>query len=229
MSAFVFEAFITHLNNLNTGTRGIPHQMVDLESHRATRGTSLRNRTHQVQHSLSNSCFVEDLAPDSQMEEFWCMSLWITRSWFCFEIFFILCLVLVAVQTTWCCTGWQLIVSSFSTMYPRNANSWTYLIQFHLHGRIAYGWVVCFVIHQNVAYALLEEYNLTGVNVCQGLPPPQDAVLKEIEEGGYFLEVQETDGPLIENRCLYMTTRESWGFITIIIHLMKMSKTKCRH
>ena len=68
--------------------------------------------------------------------------------------------------------------------------------------------MVCFVIQQNVAYALLEEYNLTGINVSQGVPPPQDAVLKEIEEGGHFLEVQETDSPLIENGCLYVKTRE---------------------
>ena len=117
-------------------------------------------------------------------------------------------------------------VTFHSTMYPRKANSCSYLIQFHLHGRIAYGKVVCFVIHRNVAHALLEEYKLTGVNVCQGLPPPQDAVLKEIVQrnliGGHFLEVQETNSLLIvnceaiENRCLYVKTREGRGFITIL-------------
>ena len=48
-----------------------------------------------------------------------------------------------------------------------------------LHRLVTYGRIVCYILHQNVAYALLMKYNLTGVNVYQELPLPED-LLREI-------------------------------------------------
>ena len=102
-------------------------------------------------------------------------------------------------------------VTFHSTMYPRRGNSCSYLIECHSHGRVVFGKVVCYISCENIAYALLLKYNI-GLNVCQGLPLPQDVVLWEIVRrtflGQDFMEVQETNIPMIVNcnaivnRCL---------------------------
>ena len=69
-----------------------------------------------------------------------------------------------------------------STMYARKGNSWSYIIQFVSHGRPSFGKVVCYILYDGVAYALLEKYDLTGVNICQDLNSPQDIVLNEIAQ-----------------------------------------------
>ena len=87
-------------------------------------------------------------------------------------------------------------VTFHSTMCPRKWNSCSYLVQFCAHVRKCYGRVVCYILFQNVACALITEYGLNGLNVFQDLPPPQDVVLKEIVHrnliGQHFLQVQVT-------------------------------------
>ena len=111
-------------------------------------------------------------------------------------------------------------------MYPRKGNSCSYLVEFNSNGMTVYGKVVCYIVRENVAYALLEEHKKTGRNVCQDLPLPEDPVLKDIVErnliGEHYLEVEE-DGELlivschqIVNRCLFVKTREARGFITVL-------------
>ena len=97
-----------------------------------------------------------------------------------------------------------------------------------MHGEEAFGKVVCYICHQNVAYALLLKYNLTGLNVCQELSAPQDAVLREILRrnlpGEHFVEVQETDIPVIVNcnsivnRCLNVHGKDETVFFDLAGH-----------
>lgn len=111
-------------------------------------------------------------------------------------------------------------------MYPRKGNSCSYLVEFNSNGMTAFGKVVCYVVHENVAYALIEEWKKTDRNVCQDLPFPQDPVLKGIVErnliGEHYVEVKEESEPLvvschqIVNRCLYVKTGEARGFITAL-------------
>ena len=60
---------------------------------------------------------------------------------------------------------------------------------------------MCYISYENIAYALLLKYNIKCLNVCQGLPLPQDVVLQEIVRrtflGQDFMEVQETNIPMI--------------------------------
>ena len=227
ISAFVFEAFIAHLKNLYSGTRGIPKQMVEklgisqcykhhvrenckdtpnaakfaqglLRQDQKTRMTDGGVRLYEPMHykRLVNYQNVLHASFGSGPDESHLVSYRMTKDHVTFH----------------------------STMYPRKGNSCSYLIQFRLHSRIAYGKVVCYIFHQNIAYALLLKYNVTGVDVCQGLSPPQDAVLKEIVHkrliGQHFAEVQDTERPLIiscnviVNRCLYVQGKDGKGFMT---------------
>ena len=229
MSAFVFEAFIAHLKNLNTGTRGIPQQMVEKLGVTQTYKGYV---SQKCEDTPSAARFVRQLLhgkPHTRLTDGGILMHEPMHYKKLVRFQNILHTGFGTGSNTDHLVSYRMTkdhVTFHSTMYPGKANSCSCLIQFHLHGRIAYGKVVCFIIHQNVAYALFEECNLTGVNVCQGLPPPQDAVLKEIVQrnliGGHFLEVQETDSPLIvnyeaiESRCLYVKTREGRGFITIL-------------
>ena len=99
-------------------------------------------------------------------------------------------------------------VTFHSTMYPRRGNSCSYLIECHSHGRVVFGKVVCYISYENIAYALLLKYNI-GLNVCQGLPLPQDVVLQEIVRrtflGQDFMEVQETNIPMINCNAIVNT------------------------
>ena len=109
-------------------------------------------------------------------------------------------------------------------MYPRKGNSCSYLVQFCAHGRKCYGRVVCYILFLNVA--LITEYGLTGLNICQDLPLPQDVVLKEIVHrnliGQHFLQVQEIESLLLVkcadviNRCLHVQGEDGKGFITFL-------------
>ena len=100
-----------------------------------------------------------------------------------------------------------------STMYPRKGHSCSYLVEFNSNWMTVYGKVVCFIVRENVAYALLEKRKKTGRNVCQDLPLPQDPVLKDIVErnviGDHYLEVEEDGELLIVSwlatwRCVYV-------------------------
>ena len=83
---------------------------------------------------------------------------------------------------------------------------------------------MCYIFRQKIAYALLLKYNVTGVDVCQALSPPQDAVLKEIVQKRlmeqHFAKVQDTERALIIscnvilNRCLYVQGKDGKRFIT---------------
>lgn len=85
---------------------------------------------------------------------------------------------------------------------------------------------MCYISYENITYALLLKYNI-GLNVCQGLPLPQDVVLQEIVRrtflGQDFMEVQETNIPTIVNcnaivnRCLEVEGRKDGKiFITVL-------------
>ena len=99
-------------------------------------------------------------------------------------------------------------------MYPRKGNLCSYLVQFCAHGRKCYCRVVCYILFKNFAYALITEYGLSGLIVCQDLPPPQDVLLKEIVHqniiGQHFLYIKESESLLLVkcgdviNRCLYV-------------------------
>ena len=71
------------------------------------------------------------------------------------------------------------------------------------------------------------KYNIIGLNVCQGLPLPQDVVLREIVRRNFlgqdFMEVQETNIPMIVNchaivnRCLKVEGRRDGKiFMTVL-------------
>ena len=92
---------------------------------------------------------------------------------------------------------------------------------------MVFGKVVCYISYQNIAYALLVKYNIIGLNVCQGLPLPQDVVLREIVRRNFlgqdFMEVQETNIPMIVNchaivnRCLKVEGRRDGKiFMTVL-------------
>ena len=67
---------------------------------------------------------------------------------------------------------------------------------------------MCYISYENIAYVLLLKYNI-GLNVCQGLPLPQDVVLQEIVRrtflGQDFMEVQETNIPMINCNAIVNT------------------------
>ena len=93
-------------------------------------------------------------------------------------------------------------VTFHSTMYPRRGSSCSYLIE------CMEGWSLaklCYISYQNIAYSLPLKYNIIGLNVCQGLPLLQDVVLPEIVKRNFlgqdFMEVQETNIPMIVNCC----------------------------
>ena len=90
---------------------------------------------------------------------------------------------------------------------------------------MGFGKVVCYISYENIAYALLLKYNI-GLNVCQGLPLPQDVVLQEIVRrtflGQDFMEVQETNIPMINcnaivNKCLEVEGHKDGKiFVTVL-------------
>ena len=106
-----------------------------------------------------------------------------------------------------------------STMYSRKGNSYSYIVNLRLNESDVYAKVVCYILYQNICST-----TLTGGNVCDGLPPPQDVVLQETVRkklvGQHFFEAQETERPLIVNcgsimnRCLYVKSSGRRGFIT---------------
>ena len=98
-------------------------------------------------------------------------------------------------------------------------------LECHSHERVGFGKVVCYISYENIAYALLLKYNI-GLNVCQGLPLPQDVVLQEIVRrtflGQDFMEVQETNIPMINcnaivNKCLEVEGHKDGKiFVTVL-------------
>ena len=228
-SAFVFEGFIAHLKNLFTGTRGLPKQIV---KKLGVTQTYKRHVLKKCENTENAAKFAKELLYGNPQTR--CMDGGILLH----EPFHYKKLSkfqntidsafhvepnsqhLVSYRMT------KHHVTFHSTMYPRKGNSCSYLVEFNSNGSTAYGKVVCYVVHENVAYALIEEWKKTGRNVCQDLPFPQDPVLKGIVErnliGEHYLEVKEDSEPLvvscheIVNRCLYVKTGEARGFITAL-------------
>jgi hypothetical protein len=226
-SAFVFESFIAHLKNLYSGTRGIPKQMVKklgicqsykgYVSEKCKEDPSAAWLAQRLLNEKSNTrCVDGEILLHEPMQY---------RKLIGFQG--------VVSQVLGCALGTEYMVffrmtrarvTFHSTMYVRKGNSCSYIVHIRLNGSDTYAKVVCYILHQNVAYALVLLYHLTGINVCDGLPPPQDVVLQEIVRqklvGRHFLEAQETERPLVVNcsaiinRCLYVKSGHGRGFIT---------------
>ena len=203
-SAFVFEAFIAHLKNLYSGTRGNPKQMVkklgicqSYKGYVSQKCKEVPNAARLAQRLLNEKsntrCVGGGIHLHEPMQH---------KKLVGFQG--------VLSQVLGCApdTGYMVFfrmtkahITFHSTMYSRIGNSCSYIVHLHLNGNDMYAKVVCYILHQNLAYALVLQYHLTGVNVCEGLPPPQDVVLQEIVRkkivGQHFLEAQEKKHPLI--------------------------------
>ena len=228
-SAFVFEAFIAHLKNLYSGTRGIPKQMVE------KLGISQTYKVHVAENCKDNTTaarFAQHLVHENQntrkTDEGMVLHEPMHHKKLDVRFQNVLCEKFGCEADTEHLVSYRMTkdhVTFHSVLYPRKGNSCSYLIRFNSHSGEAYfGKVVCYIFHQNIAYALLLKYNLTGLNVCQELPPPQDTVLREILRrnllGGHFVEVQETDIPVIVNcnsivnRCLNVQGKDGTVILT---------------
>ncbi|KXJ10014.1 hypothetical protein AC249_AIPGENE17294 [Exaiptasia diaphana] len=109
-----------------------------------------------------------------------------------------------------------------SLEYSRKGNSCSYIVE---AADNVFGKVICYIVdNNNNGYALLEPYQRTGGNVCQGLrKQPQDVVLQTIIEKGLigeeFIEVEDAlpttarliECTLIKNRCLYIPNENGKG------------------
>ena len=98
------------------------------------------------------------------------MNPFITRSGPSFRTFLILHLMFSPTQIT--LVSYRMTkdhVIFHSTMHPRKGNSCSYLVEFNSNGMTVYGKVVCYIVRENVACALLEERKKTGRNVSQDL------------------------------------------------------------
>ena len=231
-SAFVFEFFIAHLNNIFSGTRGIPKQMItklgisqnylahvmnnSQDNHRVEQLSKHFLKEPQNLRKAEGGIFLYEPITVRKMPEFHT-------------------LLNAEFGAT---AGTELNVSFrmkkenviyHSTMYSRRGNSASYIIQWQAsanYRRHKYGKVACYLLHGNVAYAIVLNLRLTGVTVCQELLPPEDPVLRGIVDrnliGQQFLEVEETDiavlinCSVIENRCIFLKTRDEKGFVTAL-------------
>lgn len=228
-SAFVFESFIAHLKNLFNGTRGIAKQMVEklgisqmygqnMLQHcrdvpevtnfaqkllRETKSSGLKVEGGIIFHNPMKYCKLEKYEQILQME------LNTEQSEY---------------QISYRMTKDK--ITYHSIMYPRKGKSSSYIVEYCLsYENSEYGEVICYILHDNKAYALIQKYNKTGADVCQGLEVPQDAILQEIVGtnliGMHFVEVDKTDQPILVNctsigkRCIYISNDiQDKGFVT---------------
>ena len=226
-SAFVFEAFIAHLKNLYFGTRGMPKQMVKklgicqtykgFVAQKCKEVPSAARLEQRLLNEKSNTrCVGGEIKLHEPMEY---------NKRLRFQD--VLCQALGCPPDTDYMVFFRMTkahVTFHSTMYSRKGNSCSYIAHLHLNGSDAYAKVVCYILHQNIPYALVLQYHMTGINVCEGFPPPQDVVLQEIVRkklvGQHFFEAQETEHPLVVpcsafmHRCLYVKSSHGRGFIT---------------
>ena len=214
-SAFVFEFFIAHLNNIFSGTRGIPKQMI----------TKLGISQNYLAHVMNNS---QDNHRVEQLSKHFLKQPQNLRK----AKGGILNAEFGATAETEFYVSFRMKkenVTYHSTMYSRWGNSASYIIQWQANAnyrRHKYGKVACYLLHGNVAHAIVFNLRLTGVTVCQELLPPEDPVLRGIVDrnliGQQFLEVEETDiavlinCSVIENRCIFLKTKDEKGFVTAL-------------
>ena len=109
--SFVFEAFIAHLVNQFSGTRGLPKQMVE------KLGVSQTYKVHVPQKckfTPSAARFAKHLLgerPSIQKGESCCMNMCTLKCWHSFKMSFLQHLEVVLSQNTWIPIGWQKIMS----------------------------------------------------------------------------------------------------------------------
>ena len=235
-SAFVFDSFIAQLKRLFSGTRGIPRQMVDrfgvTQSYKAHTKSICKGDT-KVE-NLSKQ-FISDTINFTRCKNGIALFYPIVRRKLTQELCTVLNSHLSEDQSSYF-SEFQVsfrmkedLTTYHRLMYPRKGNSCSCVVEyFSKHGTFGYGKVICFILCENIAYALLYKYKMTKLNVCHGIEAPKDLVMKAFLDnnliGKDFQEAEEsTSTPIvikcitITNRCMFVPFGDGkQGFLTVL-------------